>query len=88
MGEGTSYWIKAISFLLSMFISFQIGRHFERFRFLEFLTKQGDRIGKVLDEFFSPPIGPDHSVQGLRPLEAKYGPETPGGRTENKYFLS
>jgi hypothetical protein len=87
MGEGLIYWIKVISFLLAMFMSFQIGRHVERFRLLKFLTKQGDRIEKVLDEFFSPPMGPGRGSQGLRPWEAQSKPEAPGANPEKKYFL-
>jgi hypothetical protein len=88
MGEDLIYWIKVISFLLAMFMSFQIGRHIERARLLKFFTKQGNRIEKVLDEFFSPPPGPDHGARGLRPWETQYEPETPGQKTEKKYFLS
>jgi hypothetical protein len=87
MGEDLIYWIKVISFLLAMFMSFQIGRHLERVRLLKFFAKQGNRIEKVLDDFFSPPPG-DLGARGLRPWETQYELEPPGEKTEKKYFLS
>ena len=88
MGEDIIFWVKIISFLVTMFVSFQIGRYFERSRLLRFLTKQGDRIEKVLDEVFSPPREPDHQAKEWQPWKAGYETKTPGGRMEKKYFLS
>ena len=88
MDEDIFFWIKISSFLLAMVVSFQIGRYFERSRLLKFLTKQEGRIEKVLDDFFSPPMGPDLQAQPWQPWKAERRSEIPVERTEKKHFLS
>jgi hypothetical protein len=88
MDEDIFFWIKLTSFLLAMIVSFQVGRYYERFRLLRFLKKQGDRIEKVLDDFFSPPLGPDLQARPWQPWEAERGSDVKNKGTEKKHFLS
>ncbi len=88
MDEDILFWIKLVSFLLTMFISFQIGRFFERARLVKSLTKEKDGIAEALDEFFSPPAAITIDDEGRRTWKASYR-ERPGGNDmEKKHFLA
>ena len=82
------YWIKVASFLLTIFVSFQIGRYFERSRLLKFLTKQGDGIEKILDEVFSFPMGPDIQAGEWLQWQPPSEEQTSRNPMEAKNYLS
>ncbi len=88
MDEDIYFWIKVASFLLTMFVSFQIGRYFERSRILKFLTKQGEGIEKILDEVFSPPMEPDFRAEEFLRWKPPCEEEAPGKEIEGKNYLS
>ncbi len=54
MDDAVLQWVKIVSFAAAMFLSFMIGRAFEKSRMIRFFSERGEEIEKVLDEFFTP----------------------------------